>query len=297
MLVLSGGTGTPKLLQGLKEVCNFWVVVNTAEDIWVSGNKICPDIDSVIYALAEIIDDDKWWGIKNDSFTTHERLKELGFDEGMKIGDMDRATHIIRSEALRSGKSLCEATQIVAGAYGVETRIYPMCEEEVSTVVVTDEGEMHFQEFWVKRRGEPEVLDVRFENIERAKIPEIVRRELEREEEVLIGPSNPITSIMPILSVEDFSERLKGKKVVAVSPIVGNRPFSGPAGKLMKAKGFEVSPKGVFDVYSSFLDILVVDKSDSNLESENIVSTNTMMRNKEDAVRLAEFIVKLLDRL
>jgi len=297
VLVLSGGTGTPKLLQGLKEVCNFWVVVNTAEDIWVSGNKICPDIDSVIYALAEIIDDDKWWGIKNDSFTTHERLKELGFDEGMKIGDMDRATHIIRSEALRSGKSLCEATQIVAGAYGVETRIYPMCEEEVSTVVVTDEGEMHFQEFWVKRRGEPEVLDVRFENIERAKIPEIVRRELEREEEVLIGPSNPITSIMPILSVEDFSERLKGKKVVAVSPIVGNRPFSGPAGKLMKAKGFEVSPKGVFDVYSSFLDILVVDKSDSNLESENIVSTNTMMRNKEDAVRLAEFIVKLLDRL
>ncbi len=297
MLVLSGGTGTPKLLQGLKEVCNFWAVVNTAEDIWVSGNKICPDIDSVIYALAEIIDDDKWWGIKNDSFTTHERLKELGFDEGMKIGDMDRATHIIRSEALRSGKSLCEATQIVAGAYGVETRIYPMCEEEVSTVVVTDDGEMHFQEFWVKRRGEPEVLDVRFENIERAKIPEIVKKGLKREEEVLIGPSNPITSIMPILSVEDFSERLKDKKVIAVSPIVENRPFSGPAGKLMRAKGFEVSPKGVFDVYSSFLDMLVVDKSDSNLESENIVSTNTMMRNKEDAVRLAEFILKLFDRL
>ncbi|WP_290597988.1 MULTISPECIES: 2-phospho-L-lactate transferase [unclassified Archaeoglobus] len=297
MLVLSGGTGTPKLLQGLKEVCSFWVVVNTAEDVWVSGNKICPDIDSVIYALAEIIDDDKWWGVRNDTFTTHERLKELGFDEGMRIGDMDRATHILRSEALRSGKSLCEATQIVARAYGVETRIYPMCEEEVSTVVVTDEGEMHFQEFWVSRRGEPEVLDVRFENIERAKIPEIVRGELEREEEVLIGPSNPITSIMPILSVEDFSERLKDKKVIAVSPIVGNRPFSGPAGKLMRAKGFEVSPKGVFDVYSSFLDMLVVDTFDSRFESENIVSTNTMMRSKEDAVRLAEFIVKLFDRL
>jgi LPPG:FO 2-phospho-L-lactate transferase len=297
VLVLSGGTGTPKLLQGLKEVCSFWVVVNTAEDVWVSGNKICPDIDSVIYALAEIIDDDKWWGVRNDTFTTHERLKELGFDEGMRIGDMDRATHILRSEALRSGKSLCEATQIVARAYGVETRIYPMCEEEVSTVVVTDEGEMHFQEFWVSRRGEPEVLDVRFENIERAKIPEIVRGELEREEEVLIGPSNPITSIMPILSVEDFSERLKDKKVIAVSPIVGNRPFSGPAGKLMRAKGFEVSPKGVFDVYSSFLDMLVVDTFDSRFESENIVSTNTMMRSKEDAVRLAEFIVKLFDRL
>jgi len=98
LLVLSGGTGTPKLLQGLKEVADFWVVVNTAEDVWVSGNKICPDIDSVIYALAGIIDDEKWWGIKGDTFHTHERLKELGFDEGMRIGELDRATHILRSE-------------------------------------------------------------------------------------------------------------------------------------------------------------------------------------------------------
>ncbi|WP_456468723.1 2-phospho-L-lactate transferase [Archaeoglobus sp.] len=295
MLVLSGGTGTPKLLQGLKEVCDFWVVVNTAEDVWVSGNKICPDIDSVIYALAEIIDNKKWWGIKGDTFTTHERLKALGFNEGMRIGDLDRATHILRSEALRSGKSLCEATQIVARAYDVRNRIYPMCEEEVSTIIVTDEGEMHFQEFWVTRKGEPEVLDVRFENIERARIPEVVKKKLRKEDEVLIGPSNPITSILPILSVEDFAERLKDKKVIAVSPIVGNKPFSGPAGKLMKAKGFEVSPKGVFDVYSNFLDLLVVDTEDSNLESNNIVSTNTLMRCKEDAVRLAEFVVKLFD--
>jgi LPPG:FO 2-phospho-L-lactate transferase len=296
LLVLSGGTGTPKLLQGLKEVADFWVVVNTSEDVWVSGNKICPDIDSVIYAIAEVIDDEKWWGIKGDTFYTHERLKELGFDEGMRIGDLDRATHILRSEMLRAGKSLCEATKAVAEAYGVKQEIFPMCEEEVSTTVVTDEGEMHFQEFWVLRRGEPEVKDVYFRGIEKARIPDEVKERLRKEKEVLIGPSNPITSILPILSVEDFRERLRDKKVIAISPIVGERAVSGPAGKLMRAKGYEVSARGVADVYADFLDLLVVDEADKGV-MERSVATNTIMKTKEDAVRLAEFVVKLFDGL
>ncbi len=297
MLVLSGGTGTPKLIRGLRELCDFWVVVNTAEDIWISGNKICPDIDSVIYVLAGIIDEEKWWGVKGDTFKTHQRLKALGFDEGMMIGDLDRATHIIRSEALRRGSTLCEATEIVSRAYGVSTPVYPMCEEEVATMVVTDEGEMHFQEFWVGKRGEPEVLDVYFRGIERAKIPEKVKKRLKKEEEVLIGPSNPITSIMPILSVENFAELLRDKKVIAISPIAGDSPFSGPAAKLMRAKGFEVSPRGVFDVYRDFLDLLVVDETDANLRSERFVPARTFMRTKDDAVKLAEFVLKLFDRL
>uniref|UniRef100_A0A7C3RDQ4 2-phospho-L-lactate transferase n=1 Tax=Archaeoglobus fulgidus TaxID=2234 RepID=A0A7C3RDQ4_ARCFL len=296
MLILSGGTGTPKLLRGMKEVADFWVVVNTAEDVWVSGNKICPDIDSVIYALAEVIDDEKWWGVRGDTFITHERLKTLGFDEGMKIGDLDRATHILRSEVLRAGKSLCEATKAVADAYGVSHEIFPMCEEEVSTIVVTEVGEMHFQEFWVLRRGEPEVKDVYFKGIEKAKIPEEVEKRLKKEEEVLIGPSNPITSILPILSVEDFRDRLRDKKVVAISPIVGRAAVSGPAGKLMRAKGYEVSPKGVAEVYADFLDLLVVDHADRGV-IRNSVATNTIMKSKEDAVRLAEFVVSLFDRI
>jgi len=296
LLILSGGTGTPKLLRGMKEVADFWVVVNTAEDVWVSGNKICPDIDSVIYALAEVIDDEKWWGVRGDTFITHERLKTLGFDEGMKIGDLDRATHILRSEVLRAGKSLCEATKAVADAYGVSHEIFPMCEEEVSTIVVTEVGEMHFQEFWVLRRGEPEVKDVYFKGIEKAKIPEEVEKRLKKEEEVLIGPSNPITSILPILSVEDFRDRLRDKKVVAISPIVGRTPVSGPAGKLMRAKGYEVSPKGVAEVYADFLDLLVVDHADRGV-IRNSVATNTIMKSKEDAVRLAEFVVSLFDRI
>ncbi|MEM4503632.1 MAG: 2-phospho-L-lactate transferase CofD family protein, partial [Archaeoglobaceae archaeon] len=170
MIVLSGGTGTPKLLVGLKEVAEFSVIVNTAEDIWISGNKICPDIDSVIYALAEIIDEEKWWGIRGDSFRTHEALKKLGVDEFMAIGDLDRATHILRSELLRKGFSLVHATKEVAKAYGVKQEIYPMCNEEVATIIVTAEGEMHFQDFWVRKKGIPEVVDIYFRGIENAKI-------------------------------------------------------------------------------------------------------------------------------
>lgn len=296
MIVLSGGTGTPKLLMGLKEIADFSVVVNTAEDIWVSGNKICPDIDSVIYALAEVIDEEKWWGIKGDTFRTNEMLRSLGFEELMRVGDLDRATHIMRSELLRKGMSLVQATKAVARAYGVIHEVFPMCNEEVATTVVTPQGEMHFQEFWVREKGLSEVLDVYFRGIERARIPEEVR-ELLKDDEILIGPSNPITSILPILSVEDFRKRIEGKRVIAISPIIGDSPVSGPAGKFMRAKGFEVSPLGVLQVYGGLVSAFVVDERDSRLVSEKIFATKTIMKGKEDAIRLSEFILKLFDRL
>ncbi len=299
MLVLSGGTGTPKLLTGMVKVTSdFCVVVNTAEDVWISGNKVCPDIDSVIYALSGIIDREKWWGIENDTFTTHEALKSLNWDEVLMIGDRDRATHIMRSELLRKGYSLTEATKTLARSYGLNVDVYPMCEEEVETIIVTDEGEMHFQEFWVAKKGEPEVLDVYIKGIERARIPDELRATLEEEEEVLIGPSNPVTSIMPILSVEDFAEILKEKRVVAISPIIGNKPFSGPAGKFMRAKGYDVSPLGVLNFYSELLDVLIVDVADENLaDGRRIVATNTFMRSEEDCIRLANFVLKVFERM
>ncbi len=299
IVVLSGGTGTPKLLQGLKElVDDLTVIVNTAEDIWISGNKICPDIDSVIYALAEIIDDEKWWGVKGDTFKTHEQLKRLGFDEFMMIGDLDRATHIFRSELLRQGYTLTEATKKLKNAFGVKAEVLPMCEEEVATIIVTPQGEMHFQEFWVKHKGKPEVLDIYFKGIENAKATYDVIEALEECDGVIIGPSNPITSIIPILLVRGVKERLKQKKVIAVSPIVGNRPVSGPAGKFMRVKGYDVSPLGVADVYADFLDVLVVDNSDVNLVGNykgiEVVATDTIMKDKEDAKRLSEFLIELL---
>ncbi|MEM2817125.1 MAG: 2-phospho-L-lactate transferase [Archaeoglobaceae archaeon] len=297
MIVLSGGTGTPKLLVGLKEVAEFSVIVNTAEDIWISGNKICPDIDSVIYALAEIIDEEKWWGIRGDSFRTHEALKKLGVDEFMAIGDLDRATHILRSELLRKGFSLVHATKEVAKAYGVKQEIYPMCNEEVATIIVTAEGEMHFQDFWVRKKGIPKVVDIYFRGIENAKIPEEVKTLIKKEKEVIIGPSNPVSSILPILSVENMRGMLKNKKVVAISPIIGENPISGPAGKFMKAKGYEISPIGVLRFYEDIIDALVVDESDSSLEGGRIFATKTIMKSKEDAIRLSEFVLKLFDKI
>ncbi len=299
LTVFSGGTGTPKLLRGLKELCNFAVIVNTAEDIWISGNKICPDIDSVMYSLSELIDTNKWWGIKEDTFVTHEMLKKLGYEEMLKVGDMDRAIHILRSELLRKGYSLTEATRQIAKRLGVKQDVLPMCEEEVETIIVTPYGEMHFQEFWVSKRGEPEVIDVFFRNIENAKATDDVVSMLEKSEVILIGPSNPITSIMPILEVRGIKETIYDKKVIAVSPIIGNRAFSGPAGKLMRAKGFEVSPLGILEIYKDFLDVLIVDKSDEKLSGKykdiQIIAENTVINNKKDAIKLSKTILSLID--
>ncbi len=299
IVVLSGGTGTPKLLRGLKElVDDLTVIVNTAEDIWISGNKLCPDIDSVVYALADVIDDEKWWGIKGDTFKTHEQLKRLGFDEFMMIGDLDRATHIFRSELLKQGYTLTEATRKLKNAFGVKAEVLPMCEEEVATIIVTPQGEMHFQEFWVKHKGEPDVIDIYFKGIENAKATDDVIKALNRCDGVIIGPSNPVTSITPILLVKGIRDGLRRKKVIAVSPIIGNKPVSGPAGKFMRAKGYDVSPLGVADVYADFLDVLVVDNSDADLVGRykdiEVVATDTIMKSKEDAKRLSEFLLELL---
>jgi LPPG:FO 2-phospho-L-lactate transferase len=307
IVVLSGGTGTPKLLIGFKKVVeetSLGIIVNTAEDVWVSGNKVCPDIDSVIYALSGEIDTKKWWGIRDDSFLTNTWLKSLGYEEPLMIGDKDRATHILRSEMLRKGLSLTETTKILAKTYGVTASILPMTEHEVATMISTPEGVMHFQEFWVGRKGEPEVIDVFIRGIEGAEPTEEVIRAIETCDAVVIGPSNPVTSIGPILSLKGVKELLKEKLVVAVSPFLGDKPFSGPAGKFMTAKGFEPSSRGILEYYKDIINWLVLDHSDTLLKgitvSDNyrkirVVKTNTVMKSRENSIRLAEFIVNLFD--
>ncbi len=305
MIILSGGTGTPKLLRGLKHVFKeeeLNIIVNTAEDVWISGNLVCPDIDSVLYALTGVIDKNTWWGVKDDSFHTYNTLKQLNHGEPMMIGDKDRATHIIRSELLREGKSLTEATAVLARTFGIhdKIRILPMTDEPaaISTKVLTSEGELHFQEFWVAQKGEPDVFDLSFEGIEKAKPSEAVVEVLEKESDalVLIGPSNPITSIGPILSLNGIKKLLKWKIVVAISPIIGTEAVSGPAGKFMRAKGFEVSPYGVLKYYEDFLDVLIIDKSDKCPVDPNamvdVLKTDIMIKKERDSKKLALFLRK-----
>ena len=294
MLVLSGGTGTPKLLLGLKELLprkELNVVANTAEDIWISGNLVSPDLDTVLYTLAGVADQEKWWGLADDTFHTHRFLEKLGKKELLQLGDRDRAIHIYRSELLRGGASLSRATEKLALALGIAQRVVPMSDDSISTLVSTPQGEMHFQEFWVGHKGRMEILSVRYRGIEDARPSEGFLELLEREETVLLGPSNPVTSLGPILALRGVRERLLQKKVVAVSPLVGDKPVSGPAAQLMRAVGVPVSDEGVAALLGK-VDLFVVDSHSSY--REECLRLDTLMRCKDDSLRLAGSIIELI---
>jgi LPPG:FO 2-phospho-L-lactate transferase len=294
MLVLSGGTGTPKLLLGLKELLppsDLSVVVNTAEDLWISGNFVSPDVDTVLYTLADMIDSRRWWGIRGDKTLTHDFLLALGQQEILTLGDKDRAVHIFRSELLRRGYSLSMATQALADALGIHQRVVPMSDDPVATTISTPQGEMHFQEFWVERKGKPDVLSLRFRGIEDARPGSGFLELLEREDIVLIGPSNPVTSIGPILALKGVRDLLAKKKVIAVSPFVGDLPVSGPAAKFMKASGLAASDEGVA-VLLGAVDLFIVDKKSSY--PGRCVRLDTLMKTKKDSLRLAKSLTELI---
>lgn len=294
MIVLSGGTGTPKLLLGLKKLLlphDLSVVVNTAEDMWISGNFVSPDVDTVLYTFAGIADQRKWWGIDGDSFHAYEFLRDLGRPEMLAIGDKDRAIHIFRSELLRGGASLSRATDALAKALGVAQRVVPMTDDPVSTTITTPEGSMHFQEFWVGRRGAPPVSSLRFLGIENARPSEGFAQLLEHEDTVLIGPSNPVTSIGPILALPGVRDALRSKKVIAVSPLVGDMPVSGPAAKFMKACGVSANDEGVAALLGK-VDCFIVDLMSGY--TGRCKRLDTLMRNEEDSLRLAREILELI---
>jgi len=294
MIVLSGGTGTPKLLRGLKEILppeELSIVVNTAEDLWISGNYVSPDLDSVLYTLADLIDEKRWWGIKGDKTLTHDFLVVLGVDENLTLGDKDRAVHIFRSNLLRRGVRLSLATEALAGALGVKQKVVPMTDDAVSTNIITAQGIMHFQEFWVGRRGRPEVKSVVFTGLEKAIPSQSFLDLLEREESVLIGPSNPVTSIGPILALSGVLERLRDKKILAISPLVGGEPVSGPASKFMRACGVPADDSGVAKLLGR-IDVFVVDQKSSY--SGDCIRMNTLMKTKRDSLRLARDVLELI---
>ena len=294
MIVLGGGTGTPKLLLGLKELLapeKLSVVVNTAEDTWISGNLVTPDIDTVLYTLAGIADEEKWWGIKGDSFKTHEFLHSLGIDELLALGDRDRAVHIFRSNLIRRGASLSSAIDALAAALSIKQKVVPMTDDPVSTMIKTPSGEMHFQDYWVGRQGMPEVLSLRLKGIEDARPSPGFMELLDREDVVLLGPSNPVTSIGPILALPGVRERLKNKMVVAVSPLVGDRPVSGPAAKFMAACRVSADDEGVRSLLGK-VDVFVVDEKSSY--QGDCVRMSTLMRTSKESREVAEGLLKLI---
>ena len=294
--VLSGGTGTPKLLQGLKEIVDpkeLTIIVNTLENDYFSGVYVSADIDTVLYTMSDMINDEFWYGVKGDTFITHERLEELGCPELLRIGDIDRALKIQKTQLLEK-HSLSEAVDIQAKSMGLTSKIIPMSNENSEIKIITDIGELEFHDFLIKHQSQPEVLDIKFSNVSPA---EGIIESIENSEAVIIGPSNPITSILPILSLEGVREALKETYVVAVSPIIGSDSVSGPASKFMKALDIEVSSVGVASLYKNFLDNIVIDNEDVDKNDElnqiinKVTITNTIMNNLDAKKNLAQIIM------
>ncbi len=294
--VLSGGTGTPKLLQGIKEIVNpeeLTIIVNTLENDYFSGVYVSADIDTVLYTMADMINEEVWYGVKDDTFITHERLEEIGCAELLRIGDIDRATKIQKTQLIEK-YGLKKACEIQSDKMGIKADIIPMSEENSDIKIVTDIGELEFHDFLIKHRSEPVVEDLKFSKVNPA---EGVIEAINNSCAVIIGPSNPITSISPILSLEGVREALKNTHVIAVSPIIGSDAVSGPASKFMKALGIEVSSVGVADLYKDFLDTIVIDDKDSQLKSQlnqivnKVIITNTIMNNLGVKKNLAQIII------
>ena len=294
--LLSGGTGTPKLLRGVR--CHtsdqqINVVVNTAEDVWISGGHLSPDIDTVMYLFAGTLNTETWWGIAGDTFLTHKALLDLGTDEYIAIGDRDRAVQIARGDLLIKGKSLTEATTILCRNMGIKAGVLPMTDSPVATMVRSSGEYIHFQEYWVRCRGSIPIDAVKRVPESPPPATEDVIRAISEADAVIIGPSNPVTSILPILECQGVREALREQYVVAVSPFIGQAPFSGPAGELMKAKGFPPSSLGTWELYRDFLDLFVQDERDT-VTVPGAARLDTMMTSEEKSSDLAEGIFGLI---
>ena len=292
---LSGGTGTPKLLRGMQKVMDrheISVIVNTAEDIWISGNQISPDVDTVMYLFAGILNTDTWWGIRGDTYITHEEAKRLDRDEFIAIGDRDRAVHIARGEMLRTGTRLTNATKLLCDRFGVRENVLPMTDTMVTTQIKTELGLVHFQEYWIRSKGQIEIQGIVRTSDEPPVATEEALEAIEASDTVVIGPSNPITSISPILECEGIRSAIRKKTVIAVSPFIGNAPVSGPAGALMVASGFEPSSRGTLKCYEDIPDIFVQDFRDA-VEVNDSVRFDTLMTDEDKSISLAREILRL----
>lgn len=302
--VLAGGVGAAKFLQGLVKLIpeeEITIIVNTGDDINLYGLHISPDLDIIIYTLAGIIDEEKGWGIKGDTFNCLKMLQEYGYDTWFKLGDKDFATHIHRTYLLRSGFKLSYVTKKICQSLGLKMKILPMSDDEFETIIVTDKGKMHFQEYLVKRNAQDKVINVEFKGIEKAKPSSGVLNSILNSNAIIICPSNPIVSIGPILSVKGIRDALKETKakIIAISPIVGGAPIKGPADKLMQGLGLEVSAYSVAILYKDFLDIFIIDFIDKAQKTKiealglSVIVTNTIMKSLEDKIKLAEVVLRL----
>jgi len=299
---LAGGVGAARFLTGLTRLVreeDLTVIANTGDDIELFGLHISPDIDIVAYTLAGIVDEEKGWGIRGDTFQCLDMLKKQGLDTWFGLGDRDLATHIYRTDRLNQGFTLSQITSEVCQSLGLKVKILPMSNDKFETRVTTSEGSMHFEEYFVKKQCKDEVLGVEFVGAATAKPSPGVLDAISNAQLVVVCPSNPVVSIGTILAVNGVKDALKRTKarVVGVSPIVAGLPIKGPADKMLRALGLEVSAFSVAQLYADFLDTFVIDNKDAAAKNriENlgvkVKVTNTVMKSLDDKVSLAKAVL------
>ncbi len=305
LLFFSGGTGTPKLLEGMKNLVSddsINIICNTGDDFIWNSLHVSPDLDTVLYLFAGILDLEKYWGRKNETFHTLETLQSLGESTWFQVGDRDLGLHIFRSHLLTNDFRLTEITNLVREKWKINARIFPMSDQKVTTIIESSLGKLHFQEYFVKYKTDVDVLGITFEGSKNANIPDEVMKALNQSKVCIIGPSNPITSIGPILSIPSYHRWLLKRKipVIAISPIVGSKAFSGPTSKLMEAVGYEKSPLGLAEMYKGLIDILILDDTDraysQTIQDLGIecIFTNISMKSLEEKTKLAQFVLDLI---
>jgi len=303
IVALAGGVGAARFLTGLTRLVeneDLSVIVNTGDDIELFGLHISPDLDIVTYTLAGIVDEAKGWGVMGDTFQCLEMLKAHGLDTWFGLGDRDLATHLYRTESLKKGYTLTQITKEISSVLGLKTKILPMTDDVFETRVRTSDGSIHFEEYFVRRQAKDEVLGVEFVGATTAKPAPGVLDAILEAEIVVVCPSNPVVSIGTILEVDGVRDALKrtNARVIGISPIVAGMPIKGPADKMLRGLGFEVSAYGVAKIYSDFLDTFVIDTKDTGSKSRvetlgvNVKVTNTVMKSLEDKVALAKAVLE-----
>jgi LPPG:FO 2-phospho-L-lactate transferase len=299
--ILAGGTGSVKLVRGLAaQESNVNVISNVGDNYWLYGMYVCPDIDTIIYGLADVLDYERGWGIKNDTFNFLRQMEVFGEETWFRIGDRDAATHLIRTNMLKNGKNLSDITKWMCERFAVPTKIIPVTDNSVETRITTSKGELHIQEFWVKHRGKDKVEGIQYIGADKARPnPEAINA-ISDSDLIIIAPGNPLTSIGPMLQIKGIRKELskRKKKVIAVSPLIGSKAISGPAGSYMEAAGIEVNSFGLAKMYSDVCSNIVIDTKDRMLlkKIENldmhVYETKITMKNKQAEEALASFILK-----
>jgi LPPG:FO 2-phospho-L-lactate transferase len=302
IVALAGGVGGAKLAHGLAQALpagDLTVVINTADDFDLFGLRICPDLDTVLYTLSGMANPATGWGIAGDTRSTLDAIARYGRDIWFQLGDQDFATHILRTERLRGGAKLSQVIAELASALGVDSRLIPMTDDPVATRIETPNGVLDFQDYFVARHQEDDVLGVLFEGAAEAKPSADATAAIDAAELIVICPSNPIVSVGPILAVPGYRDALASAAapVIAVSPIIGGKALKGPADKMLATLGHEVSAAGVAQLYTGLVHGIVIDEVDAELGPRieslgmRVLATRAVMRDLDDRRRLADEVL------